>query len=273
MGVKWSKDQKGKSEGRLSRGANLATIVAVPIALIGLLFAYLALGGSEGSGSERTSEPVQLERIDLLASNGLTPGASALELMVHNPGTESSVVSRARIEVVGVDELPLCYTQGTLDVSESYGLVLSPDAQPGDTVEAALHQQIGPGEDDRFRLHVSLGEEQEPRGVHLFELDVSLFHDGLASPLPMGTALLSVPQLPTGLGTYYLEEGQLADLEQSYNGAGFYTPEEMWKSTMPCWQANGELLAAARGSTAVRSQQLEEAMQGAVVPSFAEASP
>ena len=103
----------------------------------------------------------------------------------------------------------------------------------------------------------------------MFELAVSLIHDGDGRSLPMGTAILSVPQLPFS-AVYYLKEGELADLEDSYDMLDRHTPEEMWSSVMPCWQGNGEALLDAAGSSAARSPQLEEVLREAIVPSFSE---
>ena len=89
----------------------------------------------------------------------------------------------------------------------------------------------------------------------------------------MGSALLSVPQLPSGYGAYYLEPGQLAELERAYNVGDTLTPEELWEAPMRCWQANGEALAEVGHSDAARSQGLEEAIDGSFVPSFDELAP
>ncbi|HEX2266247.1 MAG TPA: hypothetical protein VHH14_08185 [Solirubrobacterales bacterium] len=198
-----------------------------------------------------------------------------MELMVHNAGLDSSVVSRVRIEVLAVHRLPLCFTQGDLPLSEGYDVQLPGDAAQGDVVEVPLHQQIGPLKNDRFRINLGVddtgGEEGRPfPGIHLFELNIALIHDGLVDPLPMGTVLLSIPQVPMAT-LYYLREGELADLEDAYNGARYYTTQEMWSEGMPCWQANGKVLADIARNSAARSPDLEEALREAVVPNFSEA--
>lgn len=193
---------------------------------------------------------------------------------MHNAGLDSSVVSRARIEVLAVHRLPLCYTQGDLPLSEGYDVRLPGDAVQGDVVETPLHQQIRPRGNDRFRVNLGVddkgGEGRPFPGVHLFELSFALTHDGLAEPLDMGTALLSIPQVPMAT-LYYLREGELAELEDSYNGAGYYTPRDMWSGAMPCWQANGEALPDIASSSAARSPEMDEVLREAVVPNFSEA--
>jgi hypothetical protein len=242
---------------------------------VGLALAYFALGGDESSGSKQARGAANLERIDLIPRNGDLSIDPGVELLVHNAGLDSSVVSRARIEVLAAHRLPLCYTQGDLPLSEGYDLQLPGDAAQGDVVEAPLHQQIGPLGNDRFGIDLGVddsgGEEGRPfPGVHLFELSLSLTHDGLDQPLSMGTVLISIPEVPMAT-LYYLREGELSELEDSYNGARYYTSEEMWSSTMPCWGANAEAMMDVQRSPAARSPQLEEALGEAVVPNFSEA--
>jgi hypothetical protein len=270
-----AREVKRPTDSDWSRWASWATILAVPLALVGLALAYLAVGGEKSSGSKQTTGRADLERIDLIPRNGNLSIKPGVEMLVHNAGLDSSVVSRARIEVLAVHRLPLCYTQGDLPLSEGYDVQLSGDAAQGDVVEAPLHQQIGSLGNDRFRINLGVddagGEEGRPfPGVYLFELNVAIAHDGLDEPLSMGTVLLSIPEVPMAT-LYYLREGELADLEDSYNGARYYTPREMWSSTMPCWEANAEALMDIERSSADGSRELEEALREAVVPSFSEA--
>ena len=274
--MRWrrAKETKRPTDSDWSRWASWATILTVPLALVGLALAYLALGGEESSGSKKTGS-AELERIDLIPRNGNLSLKPGVELMVHNAGGDSSVVSRARIEVLAVHRLPLCYTQGDLPLSEGYDLQLPGDAAQGDVVEAPLHQQLDPLKNDRFRINLGVddagGEEGRPfPGVHLFEVNIAVDHDGLEEPLSMGTVLLSIPEVPMA-GLYYLQSGELALLEESYNMYGRSTPQEMWSGTMPCWRANAEALMDVERSSAARSPQLEEALREAVVPNYSEA--
>lgn len=277
--MRWRRAREAKrpTDSDWSRWASWATILAVPLAVVGLGLAYLALGGEESSGSKQATGRADLERIDLIPRNGNLSIKPGVELMVHNAGLDSSVVSRARIEILAVHRLPLCYTQGDLPLSEGYDVQLPGDAAQEDVVEAPLHQQIGSLSNDRFRINLGVdgagGEEGRPfPGIHLFELSIALAHDGLEAPLPMGSVLVSIPEVPMAT-LYYLREGELADLEDAYNGARYYTTQEMWSRTMPCWRANAEALMDVERSSAARSPQLEEALREAVIPSFSEAEP
>lgn len=219
----------------------------------------------------------QLEPVDLIARNGLAPARPALELMVHNSGRAAALLSRVRIEVISVKELPLCYTQGDFPTSERYGVQLPTEADPGTVVVSPLHQEVRAGENDRFRLDIGVsppnGEDHEPlAGLFLYEVGVSVLHDGDDEALDMGTALLSVPALPIAT-LYFLTEGEFAKLEEGYNGAGFYSPQEMWSEVLPCWQSNGRYLSSvASDSASSRSPQLQQLLDSAIVPNFAEVS-
>lgn len=271
MEFRRGKLRKRIDDNSLSRGANWAAIIGIPIGILALVLAYFALdGGSEGSPRPAGPAP-RLERVDLSVSNDLQSGAEpALEFLVHNGGRGGSVISRAQIEILSVTALPLCYSQGDLPESESYGAQLPADADSGEVVEVPLHQQLLGNESDRFAVDLGvIDAEGDPPGQHLFELSVSLIHDGDSDALPMGTALVSVPGLPIP-PLYYLREGELVDMEHDYNGAGFYSSHELWHSVMPCWRANGEGLIEATESTATRSPDLDEILRSASVGSYAE---
>lgn len=259
---------------RLSRRASWATILAVPIGIVALVLAYLALGGAGSTRSDTTSRSPQLESIDLIARNGPAPHRPALELLVHNGGTGRSLISRAQIEVLDVRPLPLCYTQGDLPTSERYGARLPIDASAGDVVEAPLHQQIGADQDDRFRIDLGVigrgaSEAEELPGLYLFEVGISLIHDGDDEPLSVGTALVSLPALPIAT-LYFLVSGEFEEVNDIYNGADYYSPHTLWNRVMPCWRANGKVLAASDQGNAARSPQLAEISRTATVPSFSE---
>jgi hypothetical protein len=268
--------RQGPDDSKLSRGASWATIIGLPVAIVALLLGYLALGSS-GSSGPKAALNAQLEPVDLIARNGLAPARPALELMVHNSGRAAALLSRVWIEVISVKELPLCFTQGDFPTSERYGVQLPTEADPGTTVVSPIHQEVRAGENDRFRLDVGVsppnGEDAEPlAGLYLYEIAVSVLHDGEPEALDMGTALLSVPALPSPT-LYFLTEGEFAELEESYNGADFYSSQEMWSEVLPCWQSNGRFLAAAASdSESSRPPQLQQLLASALVPSFAEVS-
>lgn len=250
-------------------------MIGVPIALAALVLAYLALPDDGEPRSEPETTP-ELERVDLIVRNDPLPERPALELLVHNGGRGRSVVSRAELEIARIVPLPLCFTQGGLGVSESYGAELPVDAEPGTVVTVPVHQQVAPDAADRFEVALSVvGDDpvtgEGLRGVYLFELDVSLAHDGKAEPLPMGRALVSLPTLPLGT-EYVLAEGDFQKITEV-----FRTPSvplrEAWAEPMACWRENTKVLMGVRVSEAARSPQLDEIFRSASLPSFSEVEP
>lgn len=258
------------------RRASWATIIGVPIGLTALIFAYLALQGSGDSGAKEVSPLPQLERIDLIAHNGPLPHHASLEVMVHNGGLGRSVVSRAKIEILHVSTLPYCFTQGDLPVTERYGAQLPIDAAPGTAVEVPVHEQLAADRADRFEIALGVvgdnpNVDDELPGLYLFEVDVSLIHDGSRKPLPMGRALVSLPGLPFA-SVYFLTEGEFEELDSVYNPHDSPV-REAWRGTMSCWRTNAKALARAQGTSATYSPQLGEILSSALVPSFSEVEP
>lgn len=271
-----SPEERERQEGHsIAWYAAWATIVSVPVGVLTAIAIALFSGGSTPTSAEGSREP-QLERIDLIAHNGLPPHRPAVELLVHNGGRGRAVISRARIEVLRVYPLPLCFTQGELPTSERYGTEIPADAEAGDVIEVPLHQQIGGDGADRFQIEVGVSSTKpdgELPGLFLFELSVSLIHDGESDPLSMGNALIAAPMLPFTT-EYLLRKGEFPEVVATYSPASEYVrptpPRKLWASQMPCWQANGRTALRARGSEAAMSPQLRENLDSAGVPSFTE---
>jgi hypothetical protein len=271
-GAAESEHQEGHSVGWY---AAWATIVSLPVGVLTAIAIALFSGGSTPTAAEGSREP-QLERIDLIARNGLPPHKPAVELLVHNGGRGRAVISRAKIEILRVYPLPLCFTQGELPISERYGTEIPADAEAGDVIEVPLHQQIGRDGADRFQIQVgvsSIEPDGELPGLFLFELSVSLVHDGESDPLQMGNALIAAPELPYTT-QYLLRKGEFPEVVATYAPASEYVspvpPRKLWATQMPCWQANGRTALQARDSQAAMSPQLRENLDSAGIPSFAE---
>jgi hypothetical protein len=270
----------------LTRVAQVVGIVVGVLTILGIFFGVPDLGGGEKHvGVASVPSDPRLERVDLIAHNGprleridpITPkglsGKPAVEVIVRNGGAGRAVISRAEIKILRMYSLPLCWTQGSLPVSEIYGAQLPVDAKPGDVVEVPLHQQVGPNQADRFEIGVSaIGEvlegKSELSGLYLFEFEVSLAHDGEETALPIGTALLSLPEVP--LSSEFLLLNGLAEVNREFNWEG-RPVREVWTDQMPCWQANARTAIGAAESRATMSPTLRQILDAVFVPTFAEA--
>jgi hypothetical protein len=245
------------------------------VTLVGLMIGagawLLPQIGGDDSASPPAVRPSHLSLVDTLVRDdvGGYPAHSRLEITLHNTGGRLTVVDQARITIRRVYELPLCFTQGDLPVSNTYPVMLSATARPGDVVTVPLHQQLGADEADRFGISFGVeGEDGESLpGVYLFEIDVSLQSDSPGSPLAVSRALVSLPETPFP-PHYYWIEGTAEELNQDYSAAG--TPvREAWAGPMPCWRSNTATIGSALAGPAVHSRELEEVGDAMVTPTFA----
>jgi hypothetical protein len=252
--------------------AGWATIISIPVGVITAIAIAVFGGGSDISISANSSRNPRLERVDLIVHNSIPSRQPGLELLVRNGGSGRSVISRAQLEIRRVYSLPLCYAQGDLSLSGRYGVELSPASEPGEIIEVPVHQQLGGNGADRFRIDLETRPRVEGglvQTLYLFEVAVALVHDGKKDPLRMGTALISLPAVP--LSEFLLEQGQFKKAIDYFSpGLSGRELREEWSQRLACWQANGREAARARKSRATRSQDLEEALASAAVPSFAE---
>lgn len=280
---------------RLGRWASWATVAAIPIGAVALVLAFLALPdedevepvvvlGAAPLESPRSAEPSEpeptgvrelpsrLEKVDLIVRNGsFLQGKPRLELMVHNTGGGRAVISRAKIEVLRRYRLPLCFTQGGFSLSGSYDAQIPASAGRGYVVETPLHQQVGPTQPDRFEIAMGVVPEKHPTffGLYLFELGVSLVHDGEPRTLPMGRALVSIPEAPDA-GGYFLADGEFKELAQVFTPGGYF---DFWDKAKPCWRSNTKILRRALASEAARSPQVKAIEATMVTPTRAQLEP
>jgi hypothetical protein len=270
----WWRWQLGSE--RRSRWADWATIVGAPLALAAVVVAVITavLGGS-GGGAPPAPGPSSpdLQGISLVVRNDVDSDRKpGLEVLLDNAGMGRSVISGATVEVLRMDPLPLCFTQGELPLGGHYGAQLSTEAEPGEVVEVPLHQQLAADEADRFLIALGLtGDEEgdggELPGLYLFELDVSLTHDGAPRPLHLGRALVSLPA-PPYRSTYFWGDDTARFLRTYLHSDGL-SEREFWAVPMRCWTANTEALRRGLSGSAARSPQLAAIGAELVTPTFA----
>jgi len=285
MGRRQRKEKRAAGGERLPRWANWATIVAVPIAIVAAVLAIVAPAGDSPVEPQTPATPVsrpavkppreavsspepppQLERVDLIVRNGPLPRHPKLELIVHNVGRGRAIASRARIEIRRKYLLPLCFTQGGFSLSGEYNAEIPAAADPGYVVETPLHQQVAPGQPDRFEIALGVAPDPSPDffGLYMYELRVSLLHDGEARPLPMGDALVSIPGIPDA-ESYYLTAGGFAKLDAVFNPG---ESPDYWAQAKPCWRSNTRALRRALAGAATRSPSLNAVGARMVTPDF-----
>jgi hypothetical protein len=236
---------------RWSRRASIATVLGIPVALVGLVLAYLALrDGDDHPSPDRASA---LRLVDVRVKNGEWDPMPQLDVTLHNVGTGRAVLTGARIVVRKVTALPTRYTQGDLPVTGRYGVLLPPHPA---SVDVPLHQQIGADRADRLVLRLrasrrSLHLDQFPPRLLVYQLQLTISDDGGGRPLDAGLALVSVPSAPIQSVNFWPADPETqAGLLKSF---GASAPPA---NVLACWQANTSALRAILDKPGKRSPEL-----------------
>lgn len=224
--------------------------------------------GGERTGQGGTDRPPAELKVDSFTAgdgHGEHPHPT-LEAVVHNFGGTRAVIDGARVDIEAVYELGRCAPQGDIPLSETYGVVL-PHEVPTEPLTVPLHDQVAPDGVDRLAIELSTQlSAAEPGTQFLYRLDVSLDNDGPDSPLPLGTAWVSVPRAPTG-GEYFWTPEVIPVLKE-YIVSGT-TAAKVWGHSMACWRRNTAILRRTLRLRGVRSPLLQYASGPLVEPSLA----
>lgn len=251
----------------LTRRNGLLVGAAALIALFAWLYPRSGDSQPHVEGTPRSARLVLTDMVVHDPSYEQAHRHARLEITVHNFGGRLVVVDGARIEVRQVYEIRRCTTQGDLILSNSYGVLLPVGAKFGYTIEKPLHQQIGPDQADRFGISfgTNIPANSEP-AVYLFEVEVALRNDGPHNPLPLGRAILSLPEKPTG-GQYFWGQGTIETLKNLQGGAD-QSPRELWAEAMPCWRMNTAIFRQFLNGDAERSPEIKAIPGELLTPSF-----
>jgi hypothetical protein len=237
------------------------------IGVASVAVAIVALGGGSGSDSDGGARSnlavVALNVRDV--ERGPNQPKAELEVILHNTGGRRVVIDRVALEVRNVYELRRCASQDDLPLSNTYGVVVPADAKTGEVLEAPLHQEVGADEADRFAIALSTRPVAGERGsLYLFELGVSLHSDGSHPSLPVGTALIALPQVPIS-GEYYWGKETAALIRGLAATSPGYV-RELRSFSMPCWQGNTVAMRRAFRVSASRSALLDGVAEELVAP-------
>jgi hypothetical protein len=192
-----------------------------------------------------------------------------LDLTLHNVGERLSVVSRARFVVTDFAELDNCDVlvdggggaagggTGVVRLLGRFNVRLPPKPRIGQTIDRALNRQVA--SDDAARLVFRFAtlrvrdlaarrNELPVQGpVRVYRLATSLLHDGERDGLPVGTVVLSVPNLPG-----------VAELHPSAAGSGQEVTAAERHDQALCAQRNAAALDRLTRPYAIMSTELHE---------------
>lgn len=233
MGRRGRESQRQR-DAKLGRWAGWATIVVVPLTLIGLFLAYLDSGGDQPTKRVAESAPPRRDAAEAATSrvaqdeprartpspdlrlvdatpvyprlDPAEPRVPAIDVKLHNKGDGRIVLSRLNTSVDEVVRLDLCYTQGDLPSSNTYDVELP--TRPA-TASAPLHQQLGPDRADRFLVKFGVPQAAvggrdlgDPPHFFVYRMRVSV-SSGSEPPLSLGRFIFSFPRSrsePSGTG-------------------------------------------------------------------------
>ena len=150
-------------------------------------------GGGGGGSSTAKAEGLQVVGLD--AASG--PDAPSVDVTLRNTGDTVAVVTGAVLTIRDFGLVGPCVSSAALEPSAAYEVELPLDPAKGDTIAVDLSQHLPADTADRFTLRMNVRDPSLHGGPRLYALDIALRHDDAATPLDAGTAVVSVPHLPS----------------------------------------------------------------------------
>jgi len=166
------------------------------------VLAAVIIGGLTG-----TSHGAKLRALDPIVENGAgafeptgqlnqarqTDASKArVEIRLENNGDRQAVLTSAVFTIRKLIEVGLCGLGGELPVSAGYDVTLP--GRVGEWVEIPFNQQLKPDEADRFVFRVGEPDQLFREGtIGIYQVDVSVQHDGDKTPLSVGRVVLALP--------------------------------------------------------------------------------
>jgi hypothetical protein len=199
-----------------------------------------------------TPHGASLKVIDTVVSNGTDWEKSPrIEVIIHNTGSQRSIIKRALFKIRGFASLPVCAIEGELLVSKTYDITLP--TNPGSdeaTVGKPVSQQLGPDEADRFAFSLAVPPSAGTPTVYLYQLEVEFLHDEDSTPLEAGNVIVALPGAPGQHGYEFWSKSYLS----LYPGAYKYLPDEA--RVHSCLDSNTAKLRKMLSLDGVRSDEL-----------------
>lgn len=248
--------------------ANVAGIIAAAAAVIAVALAVVNM--LSPAQAHVTKRAPQIEPVSLQMPEPGPGEKSEVQIILHNVGNERSIIKRAVVRILHSDQMHLCFSQGSLGLSESYDVTLPDSPAPGQIVEVPLHEQLASDEADRFALSfrpepptTAEATTQGPT-IYLYQLELLLLHDVSNTPVRLGKVLLALPMAPEPEEFYWaskLESPSVRASGLSTWGAGYYA------KLMPCWRSNSLVLRQFLALAGERSPGLVNMASKVIVPS------
>jgi hypothetical protein len=263
--------ERTKSKGAADARSGRLTRVAAYATIAGTLFAAatvaIALGTSAHGSSHSRLTPAILQPLSLVVKQ--TQDKPSAEVILHNLGSQRSIVTEAQTQILAAGQLTLCGSQGELDLSENYNVLLPATPAAGEVISTPLHEQLAGDEADRFSLSfatvgsASLKEFKLPQRIHVYELQLALLHDDQGSPLQLGKVVIAVPTTPR-ISEYFLTAATTAAAFRRHMMRAF--GRRFYVEHRACYRHNGLALKRLLALPGARDPALTAAASHLVIP-------
>lgn len=169
----------------------------------------ITLGESAHGSSHGGRQPAILQPVSLVVKQ--VEDEPSVEAILHNLGGARSILTDAQTHILAEGQLTQCSSQGALDLSGDYNVLLPATQPAGQVIVTPIHEQLAGDEADRFSLsfatvgQTSVKEFKLPQRVYVYELDLSLLHDVQRTSVRLGKVVLAVPAVPQ-VNEYFLTD-------------------------------------------------------------------
>jgi hypothetical protein len=148
------------------------------------------------------SEEVAMQGSHLLATRQTDKSKARVEIRLENAGARRTYITSAIFTVEKVIEVPSCRNGASIAVSAHYDVLLPGSAGGGEKLEVPVNQQIAPDGVDRFVFRVGQRSGGSELDTVIYQLGISVSHDGASEPVEVGQVLLALPGSPTRQDLY-----------------------------------------------------------------------
>jgi hypothetical protein len=182
-------------------------VSAAAVVVAGALLAAVRFLADNGESLLKTAGDSQIEVRQVVVVNGRggsrlvdggflqTEGSTPqLDITARNTGENPVLLTAARISVEDSARLAVCeyHTGDAVSASRKYAISLPLLPLPGQTVTNPLHQEISPGEVDRFKLLFRVPDNSEAN--YVYALRVALVGEDSSHEIPVGNFVIGVPE-------------------------------------------------------------------------------
>lgn len=185
---------------------------------------------------------------------------AALDVTVRNDGEQVAVLTGVELAIDGFGYVPPCQVGGSVEVTGTYAATLPDNPAPGQVVRVRLHQQVAPGEVDRFTVTLRAPDTHDGREaalstfVYLARLTVT--QDAAGEAADGGTVLLDAGS-PLVDNISYFAAAREATASDVGTGGLCGGEGDCVRDQVACWNTNRAALLPLLGVPAARSENGE----------------